>query len=173
MAVSTYLYISASVLLVLLSGALGETCTNPQVTSKTYTSTEERMSSETALIVEFSLACKNGAKGLNLYADFNGRTFPVSRIIDSDKYQVSFVNDHKKMSSGHYTVRFFDEERYAELRKAQRSGDDTATVKSLFDVPVYHPGTSHGPWIQTEHLATGLAILVWYYAYTTRSRLQS
>jgi len=132
------------------------------------------MSSETVVIVEFSLTCKNGAKGLNLYADFNGRTFPASRVIDSDnKYQVSFVDEHKKLPAGRYAVRFFDEELYGDLRKAQRSGEDTSSIKSLFDVQVRHHGTSRGPWIQTEHAATGLAALVWYYAYTTRSRLQS
>jgi len=77
------------------------------------------------------------------------------------------------LPSGRYTVRFFDEELYSDLRKAQRSGEETSAVKSLFDVEVRHQGASHGPWIQTEHLATGLAVLVWYYAYSTRSKLQS
>jgi translocon-associated protein subunit delta len=131
------------------------------------------MSSETVVIVEFGLTCKNGLKGLNLYADFNGRTFPASRVIDSDKYQVSFVDEHKKLPAGRYSVRFFDEELYADLRKAQRSGEDTSAVKSLFDVDFRHQGASHGPWIQTEHMATILVAVVWYFAYTTRSRLQS
>jgi translocon-associated protein subunit delta len=131
------------------------------------------MSSETVVIVELALTCKNGAKGLNLYADFNGRTFPASRILDSDKYQVSFVDEHKKLPSGSYKVRFFDEERYSDLRKAQRSGEDTSSVKSLIDVDIRHGGASHGPWIQTEHIATALAMIVWYFAYSTRSELQS
>lgn len=131
------------------------------------------MSSETVVIVDLSLSCKNGVKGLNLYADFNGRTFPASRILDSDKYQVSFVEEHKKLPGGKYVMRFFDDDLYTDLRKAQRSGEDTASVKSLFDINIRHQGASHGPWVQTEHVAAALIALVWYYAYVTRSRLQS
>jgi len=155
------------------SGIKGETCSSPQVESSVYTTSEEQMSSETVVVVELKLTCKNGVKGLNLYADFNGRTFPVSRVIDSDKYQVSFTEEHKKLPAGRYSVRFFDEELYADLRKAQRSGEDTSVVKSLFDVGFHHRGASQGPLIHTEYVATGLAAVVWYYAYTTRSRLQS
>jgi len=160
-------------LLSLVSLISGETCTVPQVKSRVYTTSEAQMSSETVVIVELSLTCKNGLTGLNLYADFNGRTFPASRLIDSDKYQVSFVDEHKKLAGGSYTVRFFDEELYTDLRKAQRSGEDMSAVKSLFDVQFRHQGASHGPWIQTEHIATGLIAVVWYLAYNTKSRLQS
>jgi translocon-associated protein subunit delta len=131
------------------------------------------MSSDTVVIVELSLTCKNGLTGLNLYADFNGRTFPASRLLDSDNYQVSFVDEHKKLAGGSYSVRFFDEELYGDLRKAQRSGEDMSAVKSLFDVSFRHAGASQGPWIQTEHIATGLIAIVWYLAYNTRSRIQS
>jgi len=165
--------IFALVVVICSSGIRGETCSSPQAESSVYTTTEEQMSSETVVIIELKLTCKNGVKGLNLYVDFNGRTFPVSRVIDSDKYQVSFTEEHKKLPSGRYVVRFFDEELYGDVRKAQRSGEDTSTVKSLFDVNFHHQGASHGPWIQTEHIATGLAAIVWYYAYTTRSKLQS
>lgn len=157
----------------MISLVSGESCTSPQVTSRVYTTTEAQMSSETVVIVELSLTCKNELAGLNLYADFNGRTFPASRLLDSDKYQVSFVDEHKKLAAGTYTVRFFDEELYADLRKAQRSGEDNSAVKSLFDVSFRHAGASHGPWIQTEHMASGLIAIVWYLAYNTRSRLQS
>jgi len=155
------------------SSVNGEACTSPQVTSQVYTTSEQQMSSETVVIVEFSLACKNGVKGLNLYADFNGRIFPASRVLDSDKYQVSFIDEHKKLPAGRYSVRFFDEVLYSEIRKAQRNGEDTSAIKSLFDIAVNHQGVSHGPWVQTEHMAAALAALVWYVAYTTRSRLQS
>jgi len=169
------LFISISLVVSLLSVSLcaGETCSFPQVSSRVYTTSEAQMSSDTVVIVELGLTCKNGLTGLNLYADFNGRTFPVSRLLDSDQYQVSFVDEHKKLAGGSYSVRFFDEELYGDLRKAQRSSEDVSAVKSLFDVSFRHPGATHGPYIQTEHIATGLIALVWYLAYNTRSRLQS
>jgi len=165
----------ASLILLILNApaSFGDTCTSPEVVSHVYTTSEEQMSSETVVIVNLSLTCKNGVKGLNLYAEFNGRTFPASKILDSDKYQVSFVEEHKKLPGGKYVMRFFDEDLYTDLRKAQRSGEDTASVKSLFNIDIRHQGASHGPWIQTEHAAAGLIALVWYYAYVTRSRLQS
>jgi len=159
--------------LVSSSSVSGETCTSPQVSSRVYSTSEAQMSTETVVVVEFGLTCKNGLTGLNLYADFNGRTFPASRVLGSDKYQVSFVDEHKKLPGGTYSVRFFDEELYGDLRKAQRSGEDLSAVKSLFDVSFRHQGASAGPWIQTEHLASGLIAIVWYLAYNTRSRLQS
>jgi len=171
--VMSCLFINCLIALLLVSSISGETCTSPQVSSHVYTTSEAQMSSDTVVIVELSLTCKNGVTGLNLYADFNGRTFPASRLLDSDKYQVSFVDEHKKLPGGSYTVRFFDEDLYGDLRKAQRSSEDVSTVKSLFDVNFRHPGASHGPYIQTEHIATGLVALVWYLAYSTRSRLQS
>jgi len=166
-------FVPCLIVLSLVSFISGETCQAPQVKSHVYTTTEAQMSSDTVVIIELSLSCKNGLTGLNLYADFNGRTYPASRLLDSDHYQVSFVDEHTKLPGGSYTVKFFDEELYTDLRKAQRSGEDLTAVKSLFDVQFRHQGASHGPWIQTEHIATGLIALVWYLAYNTRSRLQS
>lgn len=53
--------------------------------------------------------------------------------------QVSFVDEHKNIPAGDYNIRFFDEEGYADLRKAQRSGgDDVKNVKSIFSINVHH-----------------------------------
>lgn len=131
------------------------------------------MSTETVVIVEFELACKNNPKELNLYAEFNGRTLPASQSISSDKFQVSFSEEHKKLPAGTYTVRFFDDELFADLRKAQRSGEDASSVKTLFGVSFEHQGASEGPWIQTEHIAAMTAVLVSYLAYSARSHLLS
>jgi len=151
----------------------GDTCLSPQVSPKVYTTSEVMMSSETVVIIEFSVTCKNGVKDLNLYAEFNGKTVPASREQGSNFYQVSFSDEHKKIPSGTYNVRFFDEEAYADLRKAQRSGEDTSEIKSLFSIPISHQGASRGPWVQSEFVAASVAILVWYLAYSARSNMQS
>uniref|UniRef100_A0A0E9VR08 Translocon-associated protein subunit delta n=1 Tax=Anguilla anguilla TaxID=7936 RepID=A0A0E9VR08_ANGAN len=64
-------------------------------------------------IVELSLACANGAQSVALYADVNGKQFPVTRGQDVGKYQVSWSVPHKQASSGTYQVKFFDEESYS------------------------------------------------------------
>jgi translocon-associated protein subunit delta len=157
----------------LCSLSMGDTCASPQVLSQVYTTTEAQMSTETVVVIDFELACKNSPKEFNLFAEFNGRTLPVSRTADGTKYQVSFSAEHKKLPAGRYTVRFFDDDLYAELRRAQRSGESYSNIQTLFDVEISHQGASYGPWIQTEHVAAAAAILVWYLAYTARSQLQS
>ncbi|CAH1784988.1 unnamed protein product, partial [Owenia fusiformis] len=162
--------IFALVLVVVLPVLIaGDTCLAPDVKSNIYTTTETAMSSQTVFIVEFSLACKNKLKNVNVYADLNGKTVPASR--SGDKYQVSFSDEHKKLSSGTYTVRFFDEEGYAALRKAQRGGDDTSAVKPLFTQDVVHKGASSGQYVQSEFVATSAALLVFYFAWNARSNL--
>jgi translocon-associated protein subunit delta len=131
------------------------------------------MSSETVIIVDFTLQCKNSPKDLNLYAEFLGRSFPASQTLDGSKFQVSFTAPHKKLPPGQYKVRFFDDDLYSELRKGQRSGEDTSKIKTLFDIDFSHQGASYGLWVQTEHIAAAVAALVCYFAYTTRSNLQS
>ncbi|GFR74008.1 translocon-associated protein subunit delta [Elysia marginata] len=65
----------------------GDTCLAPQVTSQTYTTPEAVVSFDTVLIVEFSLACKNNLKNINLYADVAGRTLPATKTGEPNKYQ--------------------------------------------------------------------------------------
>ncbi|KAK2182551.1 hypothetical protein NP493_349g03036 [Ridgeia piscesae] len=151
----------------------GDTCLSPVVTPQVYSTSEASLTSETAVIIEFSLTCKNHLKDLNLYADFNGKTFPVSRVQETNRYQVSWSEAHKKLPSGKYAVQFFDEEGYTNLRKAQRSTeDDASNIKSLFTIDVTHQGATSGAWVQTEFIAVSVSFLIWYLAYNTRCKLQ-
>ncbi|XP_013386033.1 translocon-associated protein subunit delta-like [Lingula anatina] len=173
MATSRMVLAALAILAVLPVFTSGDTCLRPSVVSQTYTSSEAMMATETVVIVEFTLTCANNLKDVNLYAEINGRTLPATRGQNSKTYQVSWSDDHKNIPAGTYTVRFFDEDKYAALRKAQRSGDNTADIEPLFTIDVNHKGTYSGPFIQAEALATCVAILVWYLAYSTKSNLQS
>ncbi|XP_076448071.1 translocon-associated protein subunit delta-like [Babylonia areolata] len=152
--------------------ARGDMCLGPQVTSQTYTTPETTVSTETVFIVEFSVTCKNGLKNINLYAEFGGKTVPASKIGEPNKFQLSLADDHKKLPSGTYQVRVFDEEGYAWLRKAQRSGENTENIKPLFTLDLNHPGVWSGPILQSEFVAAMVAIFVWWSAYTAKGRLQ-
>uniref|UniRef100_A0A8B9J619 Translocon-associated protein subunit delta n=1 Tax=Astyanax mexicanus TaxID=7994 RepID=A0A8B9J619_ASTMX len=92
-------------------------CLDPVLTPSTYTTNDAVISSESVFIVELSLACANGVQSVALYADVNGRQFPVTRGQDVGKFQVSWSLPHKQASSGTYQVKFFDEESYSALRK--------------------------------------------------------
>jgi len=163
----------AAICAAFISFSEGESCSSPQVESSVYSTSEAQMSTETVVIVDFTLQCKNSPKDLNLYAEFNGKALPASQSLDGTKFQVSFTSEHKKLPSGQYKVRFFDDDLYSELRKAQRNGEDTSRVKTLFDVNFTHQVASHGMWVQTEHIAAAVAALVCYLAYSARSNLQS
>lgn len=143
--------------------------------SKIYTTAEAASSTETVFIVQFDLDCKNGAKNLNMYADLNGKTLAVTRTDGGSgmQYQVSYSDEHKNLPAGSYEVKFYDEEGYSNLRKAQRSGESVDSISSLFSIKIDHPGVWKGPLVQSEFVAASVAILVWYIAYSAKNKLQS
>ncbi|XP_010725515.3 translocon-associated protein subunit delta, partial [Meleagris gallopavo] len=65
-----------------------EPCPEPTIVPSYYTTSDAVISSESVFVVEISLACKNGAQNVALYADVNGKQFPVTRGQDVGKYQV-------------------------------------------------------------------------------------
>ncbi|CAM4680598.1 unnamed protein product [Leuciscus chuanchicus] len=162
-----------AILALCLGFCAAETCTDPVISPSSYTTTDALISSETVFIVELSLACANGAQSVALYADVNGKQFPVTRGQDVGKYQVSWSVPHKQASSGTYQVKFFDEESYSTLRKAQRNNEDVDAIKPLFSVNVDHRGAWSGPWVSTEVLAALIGIMVYYLAYSTKSAIQA
>ncbi|XP_026882746.1 translocon-associated protein subunit delta [Electrophorus electricus] len=165
--------IIAAILALCLSRCAGETCTDPAISTSSYTTTDAVISSETVFIVELSLACGNGAQSVALYADVNGNQFPVTRGQDVGKYQVSWSVPHKQASSGTHHVKFFDEESFSALRKAQRNNEDVEAIKPLFSVNVDHRGAWSGPWVSTEVLAAAVGIILYYLAYSTKGSIQA
>lgn len=77
----------------------------------------------------------------------------------------------KKARSGDYSVKLYDEESYAAIRKAHRNGEDPESVKPLAVVMLNNPGVYQGPWINSELLAALLAALVSYAAFSAKSKL--
>ncbi|NXD74826.1 SSRD protein, partial [Eolophus roseicapillus] len=118
--------------------AAAEPCPEPTIVPSYYTTSDAVISSESVFVVEISLACKNGAQNVALYADVNGKQFPVTRGQDVGRYQVSWSLEHRSAQSGTYEVKFFDEESYSALRKAQRNNEDVSRVRPLFTVNVDH-----------------------------------
>ncbi|KAH9503592.1 SWI/SNF and RSC complex subunit Ssr4 [Bulinus truncatus] len=148
-----------------------DTCLAPQVKSQTYSTPEAIVSTDTVLIVEFTVTCKNLLKNINLYADVGGRLIPATKTSETNKYQISITDEHKKLPAGNYDIRVFDEEGFALLRKAQRSGESTDSIKPLFTLKLNHPGIWTGVIVQTEFVAAMAAIIVWWFAYTAKGKL--
>lgn len=70
-----------------VSSGLCSSCTNPQVTSKSFTTQDATIVTNIAYISEFSLECSSGTVS-HLYADVDGIIVPVSEIAPNT-YQVS------------------------------------------------------------------------------------
>ncbi|XP_014788828.1 translocon-associated protein subunit delta [Octopus bimaculoides] len=160
-----------SLLLLLPLFASGDTCLGPTVTPQVYTTPEATTSSETIFIVQFSLTCKNDLTNINLYADINGKPVPATKTTIANQYQVTFSDSHSQLPAGTYVAKFYDEEGYSALRKAQRNNEDIESIKPIFTIDIDHRGVWKGAYIQSEFVAAVVAILVWYFAYNAKSQL--
>lgn len=151
----------------------GDTCENPTFNPKVYTTTDGTVVTDVAFIAEFTVSCPNGAKDMTLYADINGKALPVMKSMDNNRYQISWTDELSKVTAITYPVRIYDDEGFSILRKAQRNGEDTSNIKPLFLLNINHAGTHLGPWVQSEFVAAITAVLLWYLAYTAKSKLQA
>ncbi|XP_031631150.1 translocon-associated protein subunit delta [Contarinia nasturtii] len=158
----------------IVSLSLGLSCTSPTVESDvSFTTQDATIVSQIAFITEFTLKCSNKASETSpLFAEIDGKLQPVSRI-GTDRFQVSWTEETKRAHRGEYIVRLFDEEGFAAVRKAQRSGADVDSIAPLAEVPVKHAGAFNGPFVNSEILAAGLSILVAYFAFSTKNKLLS
>lgn len=166
-----------TLLAALVSVSVATPCLGPTVTPRTYTSSDAALATSSVVIVEFSLACKNDVIGINLYAALNGKTIPAVKTKDGG-YQVSLVEEHANLPKGVYEVSIYDEDGYASLRKAQRSGGeeggakDAAAVEPLATLSVSHGGIWKGAPVHSELVAFCFAAFVFYLAHTAKSNLQ-
>ncbi|XP_074096244.1 translocon-associated protein delta [Cotesia typhae] len=159
------------VVLGVVSGIRAEKCDKPEVTATAYVTQDATVLTNVAFTTQFTLKCSNGVKDISLYAECEGKTLPAVRLSADNKYQVSWTEDIKKVHSGNYEVKLYDEESYAAIRKAHRNNEDPSSVKPLAVVTVTNPGVYQGPWINSELLAVALAALVSYAAFSAKSKL--
>jgi len=161
-----------SALLVVAQLACGEKCVNPTIQSDYYTTTDATIVSRIAALSVFTVNCKNNIDIPNLYVDIGGKIVPAIKSVDvRNKFQISWTEEPKKISSGTHTIKVYDEEGYAAVRKAQRNEEDSSAIPHLFVVEIYHSGTYNGPWFQSEFIAATASVLIWYWAYTAKSKL--
>lgn len=154
-----------------VSVVFAETCQKPEVVATAYVTEDATVLTKVAFTTQFTLKCSNGVKGISLYAEVNGKALPAVKLSADNKYQVSWTEDIKKVHSGDYDVKLYDEEGYSAIRKAYRNAEDPSSVKPLAVVVVNNPGVYLGPWINSELLAVILAALVSYAAFSAKSKL--
>jgi len=157
----------AVVFMVAFGIAAGESCRNPKVTSKAYTTLDASVLTSIAYVTEFELSCDGQPAKIPLYAEVGGQLFNVVR---GSKYQVSWTEELAKATRGDHPVNIYDDEGFSQLKKSQKSGD---APKPLVTVVVNHPGAYSGPLLSSEHLAAITGVVVVYIAITCRGKLLS
>lgn len=81
-----HLLLCGAILAVLFVG-YSDSCSNPEVTSKSFTTQDATIVTKIAYISEFNVNCGSG-KVTSLYANINGNVVPVS-VVAPNTYQVS------------------------------------------------------------------------------------
>lgn len=154
----------------LVSIQMGSAASCKVLDQQTYTTTDGLVLTNVAYINQFKMSC-GGNNDASLYGEVDGRLLPIVRSADGQTYEVSWNEELAKASSGEFKINVYDDEGLALLRKAQRDGTSASGVKAVVQVTVQHPGTYSGPSIQTEVLASLGAIVLWYFAYSTKADL--
>jgi len=174
-----------ALLLALTTLASADQCLSPTVTHTFHTSNEASTASETVFIVSFDLTCKNEASKPNVYAvlvSADGKTLSgvrqAAKTAASSGYQVSFSGEHAQLPKGAYSVRLYDEDGFAALKKAQRQeggGEEAAAaeaaVESLAQLDIHHGGVWKDEMIRGEALALALAFVAFYAAHSAKGKI--
>lgn len=146
-------------------------CVGPKVSSNSYTTQDAFILREIAYVTNFQIECTTG-KATNLYALIGNAVTPVAQVA-SGMYEISWSEDVKVAKTGQLSVKLYDENGYASLKKALRNSEDILSVPVFAEVLINSPGVYSGPWLSCEFLAVGFSIAVAYAAIHFRTKLLS
>merc|ERR1719187_290053 len=159
----------SSLALVALLVAAAQACAPTDV--QTYSTSDATLATESVLVLEFDAAASCAA---SLHAEFQGALLPLTQVGER-RFQLSHSAPHKSLPAGTYTAQVYDDAGLAAVKKAARAAEETgaepAAVAPLFTVTIEHKGASKGVPVNTELVASGVVLLVFYLAYSTRCTL--
>jgi len=157
----------------LFATASSSGCESPKVSHSSYTPTDAQALTHIPFIAEFSLTCKGVAPtgDVPIYANVNGNIVQVARSKDGSKYQVGWSTEMKHAKTGDYKISLYDEDGYGAVKRVLERGEDVETVKPMATIVVNYPGAYKGAYVSSELIASVLAILVFYFAYSAKSKL--
>merc|ERR1712038_2045370 len=163
----------ACVSMAFVASVTASACEEPKVVASSYTPTDAQALTHIPFIAEFSLTCKGVAPtgDVPIYANIAGNMVQVARAKDGAKYQVGWTTEMKAAKTGDYDISLYDEDGYAAIKRVVERGEDVATVKPMAKIVVNYPGAYKGAYVSSELIATVLAILVFYFAYSAKSKL--
>lgn len=148
-----------------------EQCVAPKVSANSYTTQDAFILREIAYVANFQIECRTG-EATNVYALIGNAVTPVAKVA-SGMYEISWSEDVKVAKAGQLSVKLYDENGYAFLKKALRNSEDISSVPVFAEVLINSPGIYSGPWLSCEFLAVGFSIAVAYAAIHFRTKLLS
>merc|ERR1711963_507616 len=163
----------ACVSMALFATATSSGCESPKVSASSYTPSDAQALTHIPFIAEFSLTCKGvvPTADVAIYANIDGNIVQVARSKDGSKYQVGWSTEMKQAKTGDYKISLYDEDGYAAVKRVLERGEDIETVKPMATIVVNYPGAYKGAYVSSELIASVLAILVFYFAYSAKSKL--
>lgn len=131
------------------------------------------IANQIGFMTEFKLNCKSEINSIPLFAEVNGNIYPVFRV--KEDYQFSWTEDRATAKTGSREVRLFDEEQFANYRKAQRAGENPSSVKELAKIYVKYSGSygSNLLFLSSESVVLLMSLFVAYLAFQNRMKLVS
>ncbi|KAK0398653.1 hypothetical protein QR680_002691 [Steinernema hermaphroditum] len=141
------------VLSALLAVALGTKCEAPKVSASSFSTTDGFFHFSSTFIVEFTLQCANNVKDMPVFAVVNDKIYQAAVSEETSKYQITWLLPHSESYSRTFDVQIFDEDSINAYKKAQREGQDTSVVKSLYTHQFAHPGVSKQWPVSPESLS--------------------
>ncbi|CAH8858206.1 unnamed protein product [Trichobilharzia szidati] len=151
-----------------LTFKLAASCDEFDVRAVSYSASEAVLSTETVILVEGEAKCK-GKGSPDLFAELNGVFQPVSRHIETDNFQVTFVFNHKSIPKGDYLVRFYNDKGVTAFLRSMKGGV-TPDVQPVFTVTVRHKGISYKPVVYLETVALLTILLIALGAIITKNK---
>jgi len=165
--------ITVAIFAACLSVCLASSCSSPSITATSFTTQDATIVTNIAYVSQFKLSCDGKPGDIPLFAEVGGKPLSVVKNKEGGEYIVSWLEDTKKAPRGNFEIKIYDDEGYAAVRKAQRSGEDASSVQPLGVVVLNHPGAYNGPWINSELAALVAASGVLYYAVITKTKLMA
>ncbi|PAA59926.1 hypothetical protein BOX15_Mlig019674g3 [Macrostomum lignano] len=157
--------------------ALAGSCEKPSIKSSVYTAADAHFSNHGIVSATFNVQCANKAasSSMDVYAVFRGRAVQAAQDLDSSQYQVTFSEPVKTyLPAGGYAIDLYDEDGYAQYRKAQRGEAGKSSVpEPMARIEFEYPRVRHSLWVHSETVAVLLLLGASFYAYSARKSILS
>merc|ERR1712243_422203 len=102
-------FISALYVLFCLAVATVNACSNPTLSSTSFTTQDATILTNIAYVSQFKLECDGEAADIPLFAEVGGKPLSVVKSKETNEYQVSWVEETQKASRGNFEIKIYND----------------------------------------------------------------